>query len=115
MSKFGYHGDRNGELHSARLPDRKRQDPEVEAFLAEAFWRDYPHKTWLGFQKSISGTSTIPSRYRDRGTVDDGSGSVAVSAAGAPELQIPLCRWREFSGAHQWASQPAKFLCGAWS
>src|SRR4029077_5836780 len=29
--------DRKGELESAWLPDRKRQDPELEAFLAEAF------------------------------------------------------------------------------
>src|SRR5262249_31372874 len=29
--------DRNGEFRSARLPDRKRQDRELEAFLAEAF------------------------------------------------------------------------------
>lgn len=29
--------DRKGELQSAWLPDRKRQDPELEAFLAEAF------------------------------------------------------------------------------
>jgi len=32
--------DRKGEFQSQWLPERKGQDPELEAFLAEAFWPD---------------------------------------------------------------------------
>jgi mutator family transposase len=56
--------DRKGEFESQWLPERKGQDPELEAFLAEAFLRDFRPETWRGFRRSTWGISTTPSRFR---------------------------------------------------
>jgi transposase-like protein len=56
--------DRQGQFESEWLPERKGQDAELEAFLAELFWRVYRRGIWRGLRRSTWGRSTIPSRFR---------------------------------------------------
>lgn len=54
--------DRQGAFESEWLPERKGQDPELEAFLAEAFLAGCRRGTWLGLRRSTWGRSTTPSK-----------------------------------------------------
>ena len=56
--------DRKGELESPWLPERKGQDPELEAFLAEAFLAGLSTRDLRGSRRSTWGISTTPSRSR---------------------------------------------------
>src|SRR3989440_13074022 len=56
--------DRQGEFTSQWLPERKGQDAELEAFLAEAFLAGLSTRYLARISEKHLGTGTIPSRSR---------------------------------------------------
>ena len=105
--------DRKGEFESAWLPERKGQDPETEAFLAEAFLaglstRDLARisEKHLGQKYDSKQVSRIVARatreleaWRQRPLTER-------------QLQISVYRWGQLSGADQRLGQSPEFLCG---
>ncbi len=103
-----------GSSKSARLPERKGQDPETEAFSSGSI------SSWVvdpRFSQDIGETLGPEVRFEvglsDRGASHHRVRGLAATTLNGETLQVSLYRMRgQLSGADQWVGQSPEFLCG---
>jgi transposase-like protein len=92
--------DRKGEFESQGLPERKGQDPEREAFLAEAFLAGLSTRDLARISEKHLGKVRLQASIADCGAGHRGVGSLAAAVPEGPALQVCLPRWSQLSGWH---------------
>ena len=106
--------DRKGEFHSAWLPERKGQDGELEAFLAEAFLAGLSTRDLARISEKHLGhkyDSKQVSRIVARATED--LESWRQRSLADTVYKFLYLDGTKLSGTDQRACQPPKFLCCA--
>lgn len=79
--------DRKGEFESAWLPERKGQDPEREAFLAEAFLAGvFDARPGTDHGEALGTSVRLEADFSDRRARQPGFGSLADAAVGRTEV-----------------------------